>query len=334
MDEVRWGMIGCGDVAEVKSGPAFYKISGSKLVAVMRRNAEKAADYARRHGVPRWYADAGQLINDPEVNAVYIATPPGSHCEYTLKAAAAGKPVYVEKPMARNYEECEEMITACEKAGVPLFVAYYRRTLPNHLKVKEIVDTDAIGDVRSVSIRLYWPTDWHSRVSEGELPWRVDPEIAGGGYFFDLASHQLDFLDYLFGPVTRVGGVVANQAGLYPAEDIVAAVFEYESGVVGNGLWCFTVDESSRTELTEIIGSRGRVSFHSFDMRPVRLETQSGVQEFEFELPEHVHQPLVETIVDELLGRGGNCPSTGISAARTAWVMDEVVREWRQSRSA
>lgn len=326
-------MIGCGDVAEVKSGPAFYKTPGSKLVAVMRRDADKAADYARRHRVPKWYTDASQLINDPDVNAVYIATPPGSHCEYTLKAAAAGKPVYVEKPMARNHEECRQMVAACEKAGVPLFVAYYRRMLPNHLKVKELVEDGTIGDVRFVNVRLYLPIDWQAPIGEGALPWRVDPEIAGGGYFFDLASHQLDFLDYLLGPVARVSSVVANQAGLYPAEDIVAAVFQYENGVIGNGLWCFTVDKSSRTEETEIIGSRGRIIFHSFDTRPVRLELESEVQQFEFELPEHVHQPLVETIVSELLGRGGTCPSTGITAARTAWVMDEVIRQWRRSQS-
>lgn len=328
MDQVRWGMIGCGDVAEVKSGPAFYKTPGSKLVAVMRRNAEKAEDYARRHEVPRWYSDADQLINDPEVNAVYIATPPGSHCEYTLRAAAAGKPVYVEKPMALNYEQCKQMIAACEKAGVPLFVAYYRRTLPNHLKVKELVDSGAIGDVRSVNIRLYWPTEWHSRFSDGELPWRVDPEIAGGGYFFDLASHQLDFLDFVFGPIVEASGIVANQARLYPAEDIVSAIFQFESGVIGNGVWCFTVDQSSRTEIAEITGSEGRITFHSFDMGPVRLETRSGAQEFQCELPQHVHQPLVETIVSELRGGGEKCPSTGVTAARTAWVMDEIVREW------
>jgi predicted dehydrogenase len=329
MQQIKWGMIGCGAVTEVKSGPAFYKCKGSSLVAVMRRNADKARDYASRHGVARWYDDADKLIADPDVDAVYIATPPDSHCPYTLQVAAAGKPIYVEKPMGRNHAECTKMIDACEKAGVPLFVAYYRRALPNHVKVKRLVDSGAIGDVRFVNIRLYWPTNWQLDLSK-ELPWRVDPEIAGGGYFFDLASHTFDFLDFVLGPVTEATGSVANQTNLYPAEDIVAANFEFASGVLGSGVWCFSVDESSSTEVIEIVGSKGRITFHSFGPGPVRLETAAGTQEFEPEMPEHVHQPLVQTVVDELLGRG-KCPSTGISGARSNWILDEIVRDWRSS---
>ena len=104
--EIAWGIIGVGDVCEIKSGPAFNSIEGSKLVAVMRRNAALAQDYAQRHSVPKWYDDADALINDPEINAIYIATPPDTHQFYTLKAAKAHKIVYVEKPMARNYKEC------------------------------------------------------------------------------------------------------------------------------------------------------------------------------------------------------------------------------------
>jgi len=97
---IHWGIIGCGDVTELKSGPAFQKVPGSKLVAVMRRNADLARDYAKRHGVARWYSDASELINDPQVDAVYVATPPDSHALYAIQAMKAGKPVYVEKPMA------------------------------------------------------------------------------------------------------------------------------------------------------------------------------------------------------------------------------------------
>ncbi len=231
MQTIRWGIIGCGDVTEVKSGPAFNKIPNSQLVAVMRRDGAKAQDYARRHGVPKWYNDATALINDPEVNAVYVATPPGSHHEYTLQVAAAGKPVYVEKPMARTYAECQEMIAACEKAQVPLFVAFYRRRLPSFLKVKELVDTGTIGDIRFVNIQLYHPAQ--TNLEQSNLPWRVQPDIAGGGLFFDLAPHQLDILDYILGPIATVSGQTANQAGLYPAEDIVTAQFRFQSGGAG-----------------------------------------------------------------------------------------------------
>ena len=145
MRTIRWGIIGCGNVTEVKSGPGFQKARNSALVAVMRRNAALAQDYAGRHGVPRWYDDGAALIADPEVDAVYVATPPSSHKGYVLACAAAGKPVYVEKPMALDHGECEEMIAACRAANVPLFVAYYRRALPRFLKVKELIDGGAIG---------------------------------------------------------------------------------------------------------------------------------------------------------------------------------------------
>ncbi len=323
MDQVRWGMIGCGNVTEVKSGPAFSEIAGSSLVAVMRRDGEKAREYAARHGVPKWYADADVLIGDPEVNAVYIATPPDSHAEYTCKAAAAGKPVYVEKPMARTYAECERMIAACEQAGVPLFVAYYRRRLPLFLKVKELVASEAVGEVRFVSIRLTRPPSPEDFDRE-HLPWRVLPEIAGGGYFYDLGAHQLDFLDYVFGPVVEVQGHVANQAGLYPAEDLVCGTFTFASGVVGSGVWCFTTSEQDRIDRTEIVGSAGKIVYATFEAEPLRVETDEGVQEYRFEAPAHIQQPLIQTVVDELLGRG-SCPSTGVTGARTTWVMESLV---------
>ena len=204
LQQVRWGFIGCGAVTEVKSGPAFDKIEGSELVAVMRRDGEKAKDYALRHGVPKWYDDASKLIGDPDVNAIYVATPPASHAEYTIRAAEAGKPVYVEKPMARTYSECLQMIEACEKNGVPLFVAYYRRRLPAHLKVKELVGAGAIGQPRFVTVEFSRPPS-EGDLSRDTLPWRALPEIAGGGYFFDLASHQLDYLENKSSRRRRVG---------------------------------------------------------------------------------------------------------------------------------
>ena len=153
MEKVRWGIIGVGNVTERKSGPGFQQAERSELVAVMRRNGDLAADYARRNNVPRWYDDADELINDPQVDAVYVATPPSSHKEYVIRAARAGKPVYVEKPMARTAAECEEMMSACEEAGVGLFVAYYRRALPRFVTVKELMDGGWVGQLRSVSVR-------------------------------------------------------------------------------------------------------------------------------------------------------------------------------------
>ena len=324
LKQVNWGIIGCGDVTEIKSGPAFNKVKNSRLVAVMRRDAHKAQDYAERHGVPKYFSDAERLIADPDVNAIYVATPPGSHAQYTIRAARAGKPVYVEKPMALTFVQCQQMIEACEQAEVPLFVAYYRRCLPDYLKMKEVIEAGTIGAVRFITIQLYHPI--HSAEQQAQtLPWRVFPEIAGGGHFVDLASHQLDYLGYLFGPIVSVQGMTKNQAGLYPAEDVVAASFGFESGIVGCGLWCFTVHSGMQRDTVEIVGSKGRISFSTFGHDvPVTVESEGQTETFNLSPPPHIQQPLIETVVGQLLGHG-TCPSTGRTAARTNWVMDQIL---------
>ena len=319
---IRWGIIGCGDVTERKSGPAFQKARHSALVAVMRRNGALARDYATRHGVPRWYDDADALIHDADVDAVYVATPPSSHMEYVLRVARAGKPVYVEKPMALNFEQCRAMIEACRAANVPLFVAYYRRALPRFLHITELLRSGAIGDVRFVRISLTRPMS-PADLNPAQLPWRVDPAVAGGGYFFDLASHMLDFLDFALGPIRHVHGFASNQAACYPAEDIVSASFVFESGVHGTGTWCFSAHDEQ--DYTEIVGAKGKITYSTFDSRPVTLTNSAGVTEFACDYPEHIQQPLIQSIVDELNGVG-RCPSTGESAARTSWVMDGMTQ--------
>lgn len=324
MNTVRWGIIGCGNVTEVKSGPAFQKVNGSQLVAVMRREPAKAQDYALRHAVPRWYSDAQALIDDPDVDAVYIATPPSTHHLYTLAAARAGKPVYVEKPMALTAAQCDEMISACQAAGVPLFVAYYRRALERFLKARGLVRSGAIGEPRFVEVMLTQPL----QISPGEqLPWRVRPEIAGGGIFVDLASHILDYLDYVLGPVKQAYGFARNQAGAYPAEDIVSAAFEFESGVQGVGTWCFSSFESM--DRISFVGSQGKVSLSAFDASPVLYETDGNIEVFDIPNPAHVQQPLIQQAVDELLGRG-ECVSTGTSAIRTTRVMEGLLADYYQ----
>lgn len=322
MEEIRWGMIGCGDVAERKSSPAFNLIPDSRLVAVAGRRAGQAEDFARRHGVPKWFDDGNLLIDDPDVNAIYIATPPDSHASYTLRAAQTGKPVYVEKPMARSFAECQAMIAACQQSGVPLFVAYYRRCLPAFLKIKELVDQETIGAVRGVTVRLFSPP--HSQdLDRDHLPWRVRPEISGGGYLYDLASHQLDYLDFLFGPVLDAAGLSANQAGLYLAEDIVAAAWSHATGVIGSGTWCFSAAPGQAVDEGEIIGSRGRIRFSFFEQEPVRLETDRGTEEFVFPRRDPIQLPLIQRVVDQLRGVGV-CPSSGESAARTNWVLEKI----------
>jgi predicted dehydrogenase len=318
---IRWGIIGVGDVCEVKSGPGFQKATHSALVAVMRRNGQLAQDFAQRHGVPRWYDDAAALIHDAEVDVVYIATPTSSHLEYTLMAAAAGKPVFVEKPMALSFDECRAMIDACQAANVPLWVAYYRRSLPRFLKIKAMIDAGEIGEVRSVAISLHRPPP---AMKSGVIPWRFDPQINGGGIFVDMGVHMVDFLQYVLGPIQTIQGQAANQGGLYPAEDHVIAHFVFESGVMGVGDWCFT-SALSRDEI-RLIGTKGELTFSCFDTEPVILKSERGMHILPLDNPPHVHQPLIQTIVDELNGQG-QCPSTGVSGAHTTWLTDQILRQ-------
>ncbi|MEM7128423.1 MAG: Gfo/Idh/MocA family oxidoreductase [Chloroflexota bacterium] len=323
MEKVRWGIIGVGDVTEVKSGPGFQKAQNSELVAVMRRNGELAQDYAQRHNVPRWYDDADALINDPEVDAVYIATPPHVHKEYALRAAAAGKPVYSEKPMALTLAECQEMIAVCEEAEVPLWVAYYRRSLAKYIKVKELLDAGAIGEISVAVTQLHvLPTN----VSADAVPWRFRPEIGGGGRFADMGSHTLDILDYFLGPIFNVAGNAINTNPVYPAEDNVTATYQFQNGAVGSGVWSFT----SPVQLDETIlyGSKGTIRFSSFDDTPMTMIRGEKAESFDLPFPQHVQQPFIQTIVDELTGRG-TCPSHGKSAARTTAVIDQILEGYR-----
>lgn len=323
METVRWGIIGVGDVTEVKSGPGFQQAEGSQLVAVMRRTGAKAADYAARHGVPRWYDDADELIHDGEVDAVYIATPPDSHRDYAIRVLEAGKPVYVEKPMARSAAECVQMNEAAERAGLPLFVAYYRRAMPRFEAVSRLLADGAIGELRAFSIRHLRPTD----PNQGDaLPWRLRPEVSGGGHFVDLGSHTLDLLDHLLGPVANVTGHATNSAGSGAAEDTVSAVFRHESGVLGTGLWCFSAAED--LEQVQLLGSRGTLSFSVFDQQPLELQTADGRRSIPAPYPATVQQPLIQSVVDDILGRG-RCRSTGVSAMRTAEVIDTIMADHR-----
>ena len=324
---IRWGIIGCGNVTEVKSGPALQKVPGSELVAVMRRDGAKARDYARRHGVPRWYDDAAALVADTDVDAVYVATPPSTHKAYALMAIAAGKPVYVEKPMAMDFAECEAIIRAGRAAQVPVFVAYYRRALPRFARVRELLYGEhAIGRPRIVNTVLHQPH--HRRYRDPrDLPWHVRPEISGGGIFVDIGCHTLDILDWLFGPITEVRGLASNQLGAYPPEDTVAVAFAFGNGMLGTGLWNF--DSFERHDRVEVTGDAGRIVFATFGDGPIRVDNAQGTREFHVDNPLHIQQPLIATVVAELTGTPGACPSTAESAARTSRVIDQVLRDYR-----
>lgn len=328
MHTIRWGMLGAGSVTELKSGPAFQKAEGSALAAVMRRSPGKAADYAHRHGVTRYHELAEDLIQDPHVDAIYIATPPDSHLELALLACAAGKPAYVEKPMARSYEECRRMNEAFEARKLPLFVAYYRRKLPRFLAVKELLDAGRLGTITSVTYR-YTHQRWEGAPTE--LPWRLRAEHSGGGFLLDLGCHTLDFLDFLFGPLCDVIGAAGNVASPYDVEDAVAMCFRTPAGAMGSASWNFA--GHAREDVLEITGTEGRLRMSTFGDQALELEWRGGgTESLQRPNPAHIQQPLIQSIVEQLLSRG-TCPSTGESAARTSLVMDTVLDAYYGGRS-
>jgi predicted dehydrogenase len=309
MSIIKWGIIGCGDVTELKSGPGFGKAEHSELVAVMRRNAEKAADYAERHKVGKWYSDASELINDPEINAIYIATPPLNHEEYTLTALKSGKPVYVEKPMTLNAASAERMARAEVETGVKLTVAHYRRALPLFIRIKELIDTKAIGDIRFVNLKMLQPHQ-SDLITKTDDNWRVNPEVSGGGLFHDLAPHQIDLMLYFFGKAKNYKGYATNQAGHYPADDLVTGQIIFENRVIFNGIWCFTVPASERADLVEIIGSEGKISFSVFGQY-YEVNKNESVERFDVPAPQHIQQPMIQQVVNFFLGKGDNpCPAS------------------------
>ena len=306
MKKLQWGFIGCGDVA------------------VMSRQEQKARSYAERHGVPRWYTDAQELIDSPEVNAVYIATPPSSHATFAIMAMKAGKPGYVEKPLAASYEDCARINRISVETGVPCFVAYYRRYLPYFQKVKDIIDNGVIGKVINVEIRFAVPPRELDYSKSAELPWRLQPDISGGGYFYDLAPHQLDLLQQFFGVIINAHGICANRGHLYEAEDSVSACFEFEGGVPGSGSWCFVAHESAREDRIHIIGDQGSVIFSVFDYQPIKLHTSEGTQEITVPNPPYVQFPLIKSVCEHLQGIG-ICECTSITATPTNWAMDCIL---------
>jgi len=306
MHKINWGIIGCGDVTEVKSGPAFNKVNNSSLVAVMRRNEEKAMDYAKRHAVPKWYTDAQALINDPEVNAVYVATPPSSHEQYVMAAIKAGKPVYVEKPMSTDSISAGRIAKAVNDNKGMLSVAHYRRAQPLFQKVKELVDSKIIGAVRFARIELCKKLLSKEDLRIYKNAWRVDAALSGGGLFHDLAPHQLDLMYYFFGEIEKSQGLSTNQAGAYTADDIVTGNILFKNGVVFDGTWCFNVAAADEKDICIITGEKGKIYFSIFENQGIAIVINNNTEMLVFDSLQHVQQPMIEKVTQYFLGQGPN----------------------------
>lgn len=317
---LRWGVIGCGSVAEKKSVPAYLNTPGFEVSMVMRRNLDKAREYAERHGIPFWTDNADEVIAHPGIDAIYIATPPDSHKQYALKVAEAGKPCCIEKPMAPTYQDSVEIFQAFQTKNIPLFIAYYRRSLPRFLKIKQWLEEGLIGTVEHIHWKKTKPPN--DMDVSGTYNWRTDHNIAKGGYFDDLASHGLDLFAFLLGDIKTAEGRAQNKLGLYTAYDSVTATWLHENGATGSGLWDFGT--KNREDKVEILGSVGKINFSVLDEAPLVLENNVGVQTIEIPNPEHIQEFHVANIKNHLLGKGLH-PSTGKTGLHTSWVMDKIL---------
>ena len=321
--EIRWGIIGCGAVTEIKSGPALYKTEGFSVRLVMRRNLEKARDYAHRHGIQEATADADYLIHHPEVDAVYIATPPDTHLDYAIKVAAAGKTCCVEKPMTPNYADSLRLYQAFEQRQLPLFVSYYRRSLPRFLKVKEWLDEGRIGEVRHLHWQKTKPaSDWDKNSVQ---QWRTDAAVARGGYFDDLASHGLDLFAFLIGPFKEVKGKGINQQGYYSSFDALTASWVHETEVTGSAYWNFGT--AMRSDQVLIEGSLGQIQFSVLDEHPIELLFPDSTKNLRLQIehPKHIQSPHALNMKQHLT-KGIEHPSTGQSGLHCSWVMEQILQ--------
>ena len=304
LSHLHWGIIGCGDVTEVKSGPAFNKVAGSSLQAVMRRDEGKAADYAQRHKVPSYYSNANDLINDPAVNAIYIATPPKYHEEYVMAALETGKPIYVEKPITTNVAACERLLAATTALNTKVSVAHYRRGLPMFLALKELIDNDTLGKVRLVRMNFLQPFAT-KLIAATEDNWRINPDIAGAGLFFDIAPHQIDMMLFLFGKARKYMGTSVNQSALYKPEDLVTGIIEFENNVIFTGIWGFTMPEEVANDTCEIIGDKGSVKF-TFYGNSFELNLSGKKDTILFNPPGNIQQPMIQKVVNYFQDKGEN----------------------------
>lgn len=320
MKTIRWGIIGVGDVCEVKSGPGFYKAPASELIAVMRRDGEKARDYAQRHQVPYWYDDAGKMLENPAIDAIYIATPPAHHKDYALAAMAAGKDVYIEKPVTLNASECDAIIAAEVRTGRRVAVAHYRRFVPCFIKMHELVREGAIGDPLLVQLDMLLPAD-STLIAASADNWRVDPARSGGGLFHDLSPHQLDLMLHWFGPAVKCGGYAINQRGFNGADDAVHGWAQLESGVLLQGRWHFATPAAHARDLCEIIGTAGKLTINFFGQQILRLSNAQGEQEIVIPNPPHIQQPMIEQVNQYFRGMRNN-PCSVSEAQRVMQLID------------
>lgn len=327
---IYWGMIGCGDVTEVKNGPGLYSAEHSALRGITNRTRSKAEDWVARHGVGMVYENVEALLADPMIDIVYVATTPDCHKELAIACANAGKHCYVEKPIAMSYADAEDMLAAFRNNGKKCFVAHYRRGMSRYKEIRRLLETGAIGNIRGMQMLRTQKQTSLEKLPRDQKPWRVRSDVSGGGHFFEGDIHMLDLVDYLIGPAEEFKILLGNETGNYDSADTVSLSLQTANGVMVSGLWCYATEVE--LDHTVIYGDQGAISYqYGRNDSPIRLETIDGVREFTPFLHPNVGTEQIQDIVNELLGHG-KCTSTLEAAMRSLRITDAAERQWRDRK--
>ena len=318
MNSFRWGLIGAGDIVRKRVGEALRDGRGCELVAVSRARADLLEAFARETGARRWHADWRDLVRDPEIDAVYVATPVHLHAEQVIAAAEAGKHVLCEKPMAMDAAECDHMIAAGRAAGVRLGIAYYRHFYPAVIRAKELIATGAIGEPVFAQMLASEPFDPQPGGPRG---WLVQRAQSGGGPMADFGCHRLEVLLHLLGPVAQVRGVAATVALNREVEDTAATLLRFDRGACA--MVAVTNAASDRQDTLDVFGTHGSIRMASLNGGDLTVRIGDS-ERLESHPPAlNLHMPLVEEFVDAV--RSDRDPAVdGTTGRAVAAIQDEI----------
>lgn len=327
MENIKWGLIGCGNVVEKKSGPAFNTTKNSSIYAVMRRDITKAKESAEKLGAEKYYDNVDNLLADNEINAVYIATPPGLHLEQAVKCCKAKKPTYIEKPFARNYQEAMQIIKMFEDENIPLYVAHYRRALPKFIKIKEILQSGKLGKICELDFRL------NRRYNYEEIhnTWLYNTELSGGGKFYDIAPHSIDIMVYLLGNFIEINGIATNNNKEYDVEDMVVMSFKTDTGVIGTAN--FNSLALDKKDKMIIYGTKGKIEFSIHGDNAILITTNEGEEKIEIDNPKIIQENMIKEVVNSLMNGQHLHTCTGREALETYRIMDIVLDKYYNGRN-
>jgi len=294
--KLRWGLIGCGDIARKRVAPALRDSTGCELVAVARHQAHLAESFANQFGAAKWYSNWEGLLDDAEIDAVYVATPVHLHESQAVAVAQSGKHVLCEKPMAMNVVECDRMIEACRANNVRLGIAYYRHFYPAILRMRSLIESGEIGTRIVAQVNAF---EWFDPAADHPRAWLLKQKLAGGGPMFDFGCHRIEVLMHLFGEPKEIRGITSNALFTREVEDTATAIFRFASGACATLTVSHAANEPQDT--LQVFGSAGSVHVASLNEGTLRIVTEKGERIEALPPAENLHKPLIEDFVTAVI---------------------------------